>query len=65
MSTPHIEMDHAAAYMVPPANCRQRLQREGKPYPKSGCEACGDMSPLWRQCNAAIAAELEGKSNEN
>ena len=24
-----------------PENCRDRLQDEGKPYPKSGCEACG------------------------
>jgi hypothetical protein len=52
-----IEMDHAAACVVPPVNCRQRLQREGKPYPKSGCESCGDMSPLWRQCNASLEIE--------
>lgn len=44
-------------FMVPPANCSQRLMREGKPYPKSGCEACGDMSPLWRQCNAGLEIE--------
>lgn len=24
-----------------PANCRERLQEEGKPYPKSRCVACG------------------------
>lgn len=23
-----------------PKNCRQRLQDEGKAYPRSGCEAC-------------------------
>lgn len=50
-------VDRSATCMVPPANCRQRLQREGKPYPRSGCEACGDMSPLWRQCNAGLEIE--------
>jgi len=39
----------------PPANCRQRLQRNGMPYPKSGCDACGNMSPKWQQCDAALA----------
>jgi hypothetical protein len=39
----------------PPANCRQRLQRNGMPYPKSGCDACGNMSPKRRQCDAALA----------
>jgi hypothetical protein len=39
----------------PPANCRQRLQRNGMPYPKSGCDACGNMSPKWRQCDTALA----------
>ena len=24
-----------------PENCRNRLQREGKAYPRSGCNACG------------------------
>lgn len=38
----------------PPANCRQRLQRNGVPYPKSGCNACGMMSPKWRECDAAL-----------
>lgn len=23
-----------------PANCRDRLQEEGKPYPRSGCQVC-------------------------
>jgi len=40
-----------------PSNCRQRLEREGKAYPKSSCDACGTMSPAWRQCNAALEAE--------
>jgi hypothetical protein len=48
---------HAGApFPVTPPNCRQRLLRDGKPYPKSGCEACGSLSPMWRQCNAALVA---------
>jgi len=39
----------------PPANCSHRLRRNGMPYPKSGCDACGHMSPKWRQCEAALA----------
>lgn len=35
-----------------PTNCTFRLQDEGKPYPKSGCHACGRniMTGLGRQC---------------
>jgi hypothetical protein len=40
-----------------PANCRERLQREGKPYPKSSCAACGKFAPNWRDCDALLAAE--------
>lgn len=40
--------------VVPPLNCTQRLLHEGKPYPKSSCEACGSLSPMWRQCEAAM-----------
>jgi hypothetical protein len=48
---------HAGApFPVTPPNCRQRLLRDGKPYPKSSCEACGSLSPMWRQCNAALVA---------
>jgi hypothetical protein len=43
-------------FPVVPPNCRQRLQREGKPCPKSSCEVCGPMSPMWLQCNAALVA---------
>jgi hypothetical protein len=39
---------------VPPANCRQRLSHEGKPYPRSSCAVCGKLSPNWRQCDAAL-----------
>jgi len=43
-------------FSVAPPNCRERLLRDGKPYPKSSCEACGSLSPMWRQCNAALMA---------
>jgi hypothetical protein len=42
---------------TPPLNCSQRLQKEGKPYPKSDCNVCGQMSPMWRQCAAALDRE--------
>lgn len=45
----------AAAADAPPENCRQRLASEGKPYPKSSCAACGQFSPKWRECDAALA----------
>lgn len=44
-------------FQVPPPNCNQRLQREGKPYPKSDCEACGTMSPMWRHCDLGLNME--------
>ncbi len=40
----------------PPSNCRQRLASEGKAYPRSWCAACGQFSPRWRQCDAALAS---------
>jgi len=46
----------APAADAPPENCRQRLAAEGKPYPKSSCAACGQFSPKWRECDAALAA---------
>lgn len=39
----------------PPENCRQRLMREGKPYPRSSCQACGKFSPRWKECDAALS----------
>lgn len=39
---------------MPPPNCRQRLAAEGKPYPRSSCAACGQFSPKWRECDAAL-----------
>jgi hypothetical protein len=49
-----LELAQRIAEFEPPTNCRQRLQRNGMPYPKSGCDACGSMSPKWRQCDAAL-----------
>ncbi|MFZ9756088.1 MAG: hypothetical protein ACO3DK_08655, partial [Bacteroidia bacterium] len=46
--------DRQCPSSVPPKNCKVRLQNEGKPYPKSDCEACGTMSPLWRECRADL-----------
>ena len=40
---------------VPPANCRQRLKHDGKAYPRSSCAACGEFSPKWKECDAAMA----------
>lgn len=40
--------------IVTPNNCRQRLAAEGKPYPRSSCDACGSLAPKWRECDAAI-----------
>lgn len=45
-----------------PRKCRQRLMRDGKPYSKSGCEACGDMSPDWRLCEALLSHESNSPS---
>lgn len=41
-----------------PLNCRQRLKASGQPYPKSSCEACGILSPRWKECDAEIAKPL-------
>ncbi len=49
-----------SAHASPPPNCRQRLKAEGKPYPRSSCESCGQLSPMWKTCDAAIT--LEGGS---
>lgn len=38
-----------------PVNCRQRLAAEGKPYPRSSCAACGQLSPNWRECESMLA----------
>lgn len=33
----------SAQYNVHPVHCRERLQAEGKPYPRSGCVACATV----------------------
>lgn len=35
-----LESKLTPADQTPPANCRNRLKAEGKPFPKSGCSAC-------------------------
>lgn len=44
-----------------PAQCRQRLAAEGKPYPRSSCQVCGQLSPKWRECDAALSAHKTGE----
>lgn len=39
-----------------PANCRQRLREEGKPYPRSSCDVCGQFAPKWQECDALLQA---------
>lgn len=50
-------LDEPTPQYIPPTNCRQRLQAEGKAYPKSTCQSCGNLSPNWKQCDIALAAE--------
>ncbi|BAH38845.1 hypothetical protein GAU_1803 [Gemmatimonas aurantiaca T-27] len=38
-----------------PMNCRQRLQHEGKPYPRSHCQSCGTFAPRHKECTALLA----------
>lgn len=38
----------------PPENCRQRLQKEGKLYPRSSCYACDPMAPKWKECEQCL-----------
>ena len=40
----------------PPVNCRQRLVADGKPYPRSSCEACGQFAPNYQRCDSLLAA---------
>ena len=39
-----------------PDTCRQKLKKEGKPYPRSSCNFCGQLSPRWRDCDAMLYA---------
>lgn len=56
--------DQVDGYSLPD-NCRQRLMRDGKSYPRSSCAACGQLSPKWRECDAALAAAPTHVGNEN
>lgn len=47
-----------------PEDCRQRLMNEGKPYPKSYCNACGPFSPKWTECNAKIESKVDSGSTK-
>ena len=49
------ELAELKAKMVP-IGCRQRLASEGKPYPRSSCAVCGQLSPRWRECDSMLAA---------
>lgn len=53
---------HAEAIPVP-AECRQRLYMEGKPYPRSSCAVCGQFSPRHRQCDNLLQS-AEGCSSQ-
>lgn len=53
---------------LPPENCRERLRAEGKPYPRSSCQACGKFAPKWKECEpimAAIAAKAAKDSGND
>ncbi|MBC7202543.1 MAG: hypothetical protein H5U29_03315 [Pusillimonas sp.] len=52
---------YKVASIDPPANCRQRLAKEGKPYPRSSCFVCGQLSPRHRECDAMLEAAPEVK----
>lgn len=43
----------------PPASCRQRLMQEGKSYPKSSCQVCGDFAPNWKVCDDALPKKID------
>lgn len=43
-----------------PDNCRQRLQKEGKAYPRSGCAVCGSVlnpNGQWKKCDELLRNE--------
>jgi hypothetical protein len=47
-----------------PENCRQRLLKEGKPYSRSSCDACGKWAPRWKECDGALAAQPAERRGE-
>lgn len=50
-----------------PANCRHRLQDEGKSYPRSSCAGCGKniITGLGRTCQFAAPPLKSGSINAN
>jgi len=54
-----VPSEPVSAESAVPAECRQRLCEEGKPYPRSSCAVCGQFSPKWRECDSRLAAEQE------
>lgn len=58
------EQPQAGAGQAVPADCRQRLAAEGKPYPRSSCQVCGSFSPKWRECDAALNARPPARQEQ-
>jgi hypothetical protein len=52
------EYQQALDRMMLPTDCRNRLEYEGKPYPKSSCLACKDW--LFNGCPYPARAALKG-----
>ena len=53
------------AHDIRPANCRFRLQDEGKPYPRSGCSACGaTVTTLGNKCSHAPVEQTMKKPHQ-
>lgn len=42
-----------------PAECRERLHDEGKPYPRSNCESCGSKVRFRGPCPYTVTSESE------
>jgi hypothetical protein len=49
---------------IRPKNCRFRLHDEGKPYPRSGCKACGRniMTGLGKECQNTPPNSVESRT---
>lgn len=60
----YVERERAQERAEPAANCRQRLMREGKPYPRSGCVVCGKWAPKSEHCDSLLDAEKTAPAAE-
>lgn len=47
------------------SQCRQELQAQGKPYPRSGCDKCGKWSPMSKECDAKLEADRKASEWED